>query len=147
MKGKFLKWIYIGHVYAQDDVLVIQLLSDVVDWEAKAKVVYSSVSDIPVNDVFAASDLNDDEVWEDITPFVGGEYISIMDSVHGRFDEIRRIVSFDPWACYEKLSIEFANGDTISPTEFFKKYIPVDEECGQGYTEGYLAGRTGLRWL
>lgn len=147
MNGKFMKWIYLEHIYSSDDVLVVQLLSKMIDYEADARVVYSSIADILVNDIFRASDLNDEEVWEDVTPIVGGEYISIMDFVHGRYNDTRRIVSFDPDLLYDKLSIEFANGDMISPTEFFKKYIPIDDACGQGYTAGYLAGCSGLRWL
>lgn len=148
MKGTFLKWLYARNHFSREDVIIIQVIGNVVDWSGTAKVVYSSVDDFVVNQKLNAHDLNDrGDIWEDVTPSVGEEFISIVDWVYNRHNDIKRIVSIGDVFKYESLEIEFAGGDRISFNQFFGKYMPVDESCGQGYTEGYLAGRTGLKWL
>jgi hypothetical protein len=147
MKGKFLKWIYIKEVYSEDETLIVNILGEVKNNTADAKIVYSSLEDFFVNQELNADDLNDSEVWEDVTPHVGDEFISIIDWVWGRHDDLKRVIWIGDTRKYQSLQIEFECGEKLSFEDFFKKYMPVDANCGQGYTEGYLAGRTGLRWL
>jgi hypothetical protein len=150
MNGKFLKWIHIKEIYSEKNTLIFRILGNYRtndNGSAEAQIVYSSSEDFLVNQKMTITDLDDSEVWEDVTPEVGKEYISIVDLAYGRTDAIRRVVSFDEDALNGKLSILFNNGGWTSLIEFFKKYVPVDDSCGQGYTEGYLAGHTGLRWL